>query len=193
MPAVPISKEQLQAVQDRQREERLAKQANAPVPQVINTDTVASLHQSDVLEYRGRTYLVPPVAYFDGADCQRLNLRIATLSRSLRLLTGQMAHLAEQDVSEENQAVLQHLLTRYEHDIGAMVGMCEQAVAKMKRLVRPMGWWDRVTWPWRQPFLRADDSEITELLGFFSTRRTSRPVRHPRDRATTIRTKSPQP
>lgn len=193
MPAIPISREALDAIQARRRQEREARLMDAPVAQVINTDTVASLGQPDTLEYRGRVYRVPPLSYVDGMECRSLNLRIATLGRSLRLTTKHMAALADQDVSDENEARLQHLLTVYDRDIGAMVGLCERAVRKMKRLVRPIGLWARLTWWYRQPFLQAEDEEISELLGFFSSRRISRPIRHPRARATTNTTAANHP
>ena len=142
----PHSEERLAQVQA-----ALAEEARANEPEVRNMGPVQDLSRPLPLEFRGRTYLVPPVPFVFG-------VRLVGLQDRVR-------RLQNQPDSPEMLAELQAIL--------------EEAVGMYPSLVRPKGW-RRLFWrvvP--NPFRGASEFEIGELLGFFLGCRMRSRVRHP--------------
>lgn len=142
----PHSEERLAQVQA-----ALAEQARASEPEVRNLGPVLDLSGPLPLEFRGQTYLVPPVPFVFG-------VRLVGLQERVRRLQDQPDTPA---VLEELRAIL------------------EEAVELFPSLVRPRGW-RRLIWRIApNPFRGASEFEIGELMGFFLGCRTRSRVRHP--------------
>lgn len=118
-----------------------------------NVDAAMALDQTSVVRYRGRGYRVPPVPYDQGLQLQRLHLELLALTKD------EAPETAEQ--LEQVLVILQDLLPLF------------------KQLCRPTALFERLTWRWRRPFDDASQSELGELLGFFSACRTKSTVEFP--------------
>ena len=129
----------------------LAEEARANTPEVRNLGPAQDLSRPLPLEFRGRTYLVPPVPFVFG-------VALVGLQERVRRLQG----LPEgADYLRELQAIL------------------DEAVETFPALVRPVGW-RRLFWRFTpNPFRHASEFEIGELLGFFLGCRMRSRVRHP--------------
>ena len=142
-------------------EERLAQvqaaleeELRANQPEIRNLSATGALFGSDTLEYRGRRYEVPPVPFALGVALLELQERAGRLQ-------GDVAGI---DPAAELGAIL------------------NRAVAIFPQLVRPVGW-RRLLWPLLpNPFRKASEYEVGELLGFFSGCRMRSRVRHPSPR-----------
>jgi hypothetical protein len=129
----------------------MAEQATAREPANRNLGPVLDLSRPLPLEFRGQTYLVPPVPYAVG-------VALVGLQERVRRLQGQPE-------SEETLTELRDIL----HD----------AVALFPSLVRPTGWRRLFRRVLPNPFRKASEFEIGELIGFFSGCRMRSGVRHP--------------
>lgn len=143
---LPHSEERLAQVQA-----ALAEQARADEPEVRNLGPVQDLSRPLPLEFRGRTYLVPPVPFVFG-------VRLVGLQERVR-------RLQHQPDSPESLAELRAIL--------------EEAVEFFPGLARPTGWRRFFRRVLPNPFRSASEFEIGELIGFFSGCRMRSTVRHP--------------
>lgn len=144
---LPMSDEEL----DRNNAALLAAIAAAAPPPPLLKNVEAALILADpaslelILPYRRRRFRVPPVSYRDGLALNALEVELAILERA-------------KDIDAEN------LRKRLEILI--------DSVAIMWRLVRPIGWWERLTWRWRaNPFEHAEAAELGRLFAFFCSAR----------------------
>lgn len=142
----PHSEERLAQVQA-----ALAEEIRASEPEVRNLGPVQDLSGPLPLEFRGRTYLVPPVPFVFG-------VRLVGLQERVR-------KLQDQPESEEALDELRSIL--------------HEAVALFPSLVRPTGWRRLFGRVLPNPFRNASEFEIGELMGFFSGCRMRSSVRHP--------------
>lgn len=143
---LPHSEERLAQVQA-----ALASRGRASEPEVRNLGAVQDLSRPLPLEFRGRTYLVPPVPFVFG-------VRLVGLQERVR-------RLQDRPDSPESLDELRAIL--------------EEAVEIFPRLAYPAGW-RRLFWRIApNPFRRASEFEIGELIGFFSGCRMMSRVRHP--------------
>ncbi|HSB55146.1 MAG TPA: hypothetical protein VLD58_12350 [Gemmatimonadales bacterium] len=122
-----------------------------------NVDAAILGHDIGWVEYRGRSYDVPPVPYREG-------LVLMALGDELRRLAPDPDVMPSGDVLEQVLVLLSNLLDT------------------MGRCVRPP-WWRRLAArlrlplaPWR-PFDDAEGNEVAALLAFFANRRTRSGVR----------------
>jgi hypothetical protein len=142
----PHTEERLAQVQAALEEEIRASQ-----PELRNLEPAADLFGEAVLEYRGRTYQVPPVPFVFGVALVALQERIRRM----------------QDAPEGADALAElHAVLR-------------EAVALFPRLVRHTGWRRPLGRLLPNPFRTASEFEVGELLGFFSGCRMRSRVRHP--------------
>ncbi|HEX2091819.1 MAG TPA: hypothetical protein VHG28_05420 [Longimicrobiaceae bacterium] len=143
---LPHNEERLAQVQA-----ALAEQARASEPEVRNLGPVLDLSRPLPLEFRGYTYLVPPVPFVFG-------VRLVGLQERVR-------RLQDRPDSPESLDELQAIL--------------EEAVELFPRLARPTGWRRLFRRVLPNPFRSASEFEIGELIGFFSGCRMRSRVRHP--------------
>ncbi|HYC31120.1 MAG TPA: hypothetical protein VEB59_02470 [Gemmatimonadales bacterium] len=152
--ARPLSLEEIEGGQAelQAREAARVQQYLDQTPEPRNLALALSLGEAEVLQFRNRVFRVPPVPYPSG-------LRLQAILRRLERLKG----------LPEDEAMLTELL-----------GLLHEAVQLFHSLVRPATLWDRLFWRLRaNPFLHATETEVGELLGFFSVCRTSSSVRPP--------------
>lgn len=110
-----------------------------------------SVHEGRALQYNGRLYAVPPVPFAAGLELQGLVVELNAL-QSEDWTEGVAVRLME---------------------------FCQSATRLFRRLVRPVGWYQRLVWRARRnPFRDASEGEIGQLLGFFFSCRTTSTVRH---------------
>ncbi len=129
----------------------LAAEVRANEPETRNLGPVQDLSRPLPLEFRGRTYLVPPVPFVFGVALVGLQERVRRLQ--------------DQPDSTEMLAELERIM--------------HEAVALFPALVRPAGW-RRLVWRLLpNPFRNASEFEVGELIGFFSGCRMRSGVRHP--------------
>ena len=144
---LPHSEERLAQVQA-----ALAREARANEPEVRNLGPVQDLSRPLPLEFRGHTYLVPPVPFVFG-------VRLVGLQERVRRL---------QERPDSPEA------------LGELRAILEDAVEIFPRLARPTGWRRLFRRVLPNPFRQASEFEIGELIGFFSGCRMRSRVRHPR-------------
>ena len=127
-------------------QELLAQEFLNPEPQeVLNTDAVISLDGARVLNYRGRSYTVPPVPYTAGLQLQKIVRGFEQISKD--------------ETAPDTAALI----------------LMDDAVRLFATLVhRP--WYARLL---PNPFRRASDGEVGQLLAFFWQCRMSTGVHAP--------------
>lgn len=126
-----------------------------PGKPAVNLGTVLTLDADGeldmVLNHRQRRFRVPPVGFRDG-------LVLAELQAELQ-------RLEENTPADARERVAQ---------LRAELAVLKDAAALMHRLIRPLTWWDRLTWRWRgNPFTDVEAAELQRLFGFFCSARTS--------------------
>jgi hypothetical protein len=117
-------------------------------PTLLNLQAALQPHETGYVElelrYRTRRFRVPPVPWRDGLRMLVLDRHIARLNKTLTTDAASVARLVE----------LEYVMLRM--------------VETWKRLVRPMGWWDRLTWRWQgNPFEDVNPFEFRALRDFF--------------------------
>lgn len=138
----PLKLAQTQAV--------LRKRAVDTTPDVRNLQTANSLVAIDILEFRGRVFIIHPLPWRLGSALLKLSLECKKIPN----LPDPEARLAEE------------------------MRICDEASTLFNRAVKPVGWrrwvWKRLL---PNPFLDASIYEVQQLLLFFSTCRTTSSVR----------------
>jgi len=124
-----------------------------PEPTLLNADAATQAHDLGYillfLKYRARHFRVPPVPYRAGLQLMVLDRQIARLRRRLKEEPENVEALVEMEAAMTATADL------------------------WWGLVEPVGWFDRLTWRWREnPFLGMEAREFMELRGFFFAART---------------------
>lgn len=117
-------------------------------------------HDDGGLLFRDRGYTVPPIRYAVGQRIEGLDRHIARCGRELK----EMEEAGR--TSFEADAGVRHLTVERARSY-------EQLAAIYRDCVRPVGWWARLTWRWREnPFFDATEQEIEDLAAFFREART---------------------
>lgn len=129
----------------------LAAEVRANEPEVKNLGPLQDLSRPLPLEFRGRTYLVPPVPFVFGVALVGLQERVRRLQ--------------DQPESPEMLAELESIM--------------HEAVALFPSLALPTGWRRLFRRLLPNPFRNASEFEVGELIGFFSGCRMRSGVRHP--------------
>lgn len=142
-----LSPEALDAGQARLRAEYPELATPPRAPTIENAGVGQAIAGVRILVFRGARYRVPPVPYAHGIALQALQGRLSALAGE-----------------PETEATLQQLLA-----------LLEEAAARFRALVTPVGLITRLTWRWRtNPFWDASEDELATLLAFFfACRRTS--------------------
>lgn len=143
-----------------QVQERLRRFAVDTTPDVRNLQAANSLVAIDVLEFRSRVFIIPPLPWRLGSAMLKLSLECRKIPNY---------HDAEHRLAEEMR-------------------VCDEAITLFNRAVIPVGWKGFVArwipggrWFVRNvlgnPFYNASIYEVQQLLLFFSTCRTTSSVR----------------
>lgn len=127
-------------------------QLEGRIPAARNHRYALALQGVSVLQFGARVFHVPPVPYPAGVELQQIQHRLNKLSQG--------------DDTDD----------AWKRDLLAVL---DEAVAVFWDLIKPATPWDRLFWRWRpNPFLDdLSETEIGELLGFFSACRTRSRVR----------------
>lgn len=143
MPIEPVRPELIEATQDQLKEQLMSK---SPRP-ISNTENAVSLGVDTRFVYRGRTYMMHPVPFREGAELQKL--RSALIATAALMDDSDTAVDEYTDLSQKAIDIIWRLSVPF-----APIN----AVLKRTHLAR-------------NPMREATDGEVMDLVNFFLSRR----------------------
>jgi hypothetical protein len=134
-----------------------------------NARAVRFLGLMRLYDFRGRTFLVPPIGFDDGCELQELQVGLAAWSLLVSQTAEALHALADQADSPELRGRMEALLQEHAQRLREHHNRLVRAVTLFHGLVRPLRRWDKLTWRWRgNPFANMSEREVAQGIDFFS-------------------------
>lgn len=133
-------------------------------PKLRNYASMYGLGSDAVLEWRGMYLVIPPIPFREGARLHEMRVRLDQLHRER--LRDEKKPDSEEKEQREGMRLMEERMIR------------EEMVTTFKRCVKPRRWWQALAWKvLPNPFRKASEQEMVELLSFFLLCRTKSRLR----------------